>query len=143
MKTPDSNRTIRYLILLLLFFQGVSGIFGGAALVLDPTGDHLGLPLFFLEGTPFNNYLYPGLILLTVLGILPSAVFVGLWKRSPWSGKGSLLVGVALIIWIAVEIMMIGYHSNPPLQLIYGVTGILITLLTAWDLTGRARRSSD
>lgn len=129
MKTPDSNRLGRYLLLLLLFFQGVSGIFGGAALVLDPTGGYLGLPLFFLEGTQFNSYLYPGLILLTVLGIFPTVVFVGLWKRRPWSGKGSLLVGVALIIWIAVEIMMIGYHSNPPLQLIYGMTGILITFI--------------
>jgi len=128
MKTPDSNPILRYFLLLLLFFQGASGLFGGTALVLDPTGDYLGLPLFFLEGTPFNNYLYPGLILLSVLGAFPMAVFYGLWKRQPWSWWGALLTGIALIIWLGVEIIMIGYHADPPLQLIYGVTGLLITL---------------
>lgn len=129
MKRSDTRPVTRYLLMLLLFFQGASGLFGGTALVLDPTGGYLGLPLFFLEGTPFNNYLYPGLILLTVLGIFPTVVFVGLWKRRPWSVKGSLLVGMALVIWIGVEILMVGYHSEPPLQLIYGMTGILITFI--------------
>lgn len=129
MKSPDRSPALRYLLLLLLFFQGVSGLFGGMALLLDPTGSSLGLPLEWLEGTLFGSYRYPGLILLTVLGVFPSIVFFGLWKRKPWSWKGSLLVGIALVIWIGVEILLIGYHTEPPLQLIYGITGILITLL--------------
>jgi len=43
---------------------------------------------------------------------------------------GAVVVGTALIIWIGVEIAMIGYHVEPPLQLIYGVEGILLLAIT-------------
>jgi len=42
---------------------------------------------------------------------------------------GSLLVSVALIIWIGVEIWMVGYHTEPPLQLIYGLLGLILLVL--------------
>jgi hypothetical protein len=129
MNKTESSIFSRYLLLLLLLFQGVSGLFGGTALLLDPTGESLGLPLKWLQGTPFGDYRFPGLILLTVLGVFPSLVWVGLWNRKAWSWKGSLLVGIALVIWIGVEIIMVGYHTEPPLQVIYGMTGLLITLI--------------
>jgi len=34
-----------------------------------------------------------------------------------------------LVIWIAVEILVIGYHPVPPLQLIYGLLGFIIIAL--------------
>jgi len=40
------------------------------------------------------------------------------------------VVGVALLIWIGVEIAMIGYQSQPPLQLIYGLVGFFILIFT-------------
>jgi membrane protein implicated in regulation of membrane protease activity len=39
------------------------------------------------------------------------------------------LVGVALVIWIGVEILMIGYQAQPPLQLIYGTVGVVMLIL--------------
>jgi hypothetical protein len=57
-------------------------------------------------------------------------VFYGLWKRSNWAWMGALTVSVALIIWIGVEIWMIGYHSEPPLQLVYGLLGVILLILT-------------
>lgn len=129
MNDTDTGKGARYLLMLLLFFQGVSGLFGGTALLTDSSGGSLGLPVEWLKGTPFDSYWYPGLILLTVLGMAPAVVFIGLWKDKSWSEWGSLLVGIALIIWIGVEIIMIGYHAKPPLQMIYGLTGILITLI--------------
>lgn len=122
-----------YLLMGLIFFQGISGLFGGGALVLDPSGEVLQMPLSLLEGSPFNTYLVPGVILLLVLGVFPLIVFYGLWKRKTWSWTGAFLVSIALIIWIGVEIAMVGYHSEPPLQLIYG--GIGITLLVLIQLS--------
>ena len=43
---------------------------------------------------------------------------------------GSLILGFALLIWIIVEIIIIGYQSNPSLQLIYGILGIVILWVT-------------
>jgi hypothetical protein len=46
-------------------------------------------------------------------------------------------VGAALIIWLAIQIRIIGYHSDPPLQLIYGLLACAIAVLAV--LSGRDR----
>jgi len=48
-----------------------------------------------------------------------------------WTGAWPVApsVGVALIIWIGVDIAIIGYHAEPPLQLIYGLLGLAILAL--------------
>lgn len=119
-----------YFLTFLMLFQGISGLFGGFALIIDPTGELLQMPLSMLEGSPFDTFFIPGIILLTILGIVPTVVFYGLWKRSDWAWMGALTVSVALIIWIGVEIWMVGYHSEPPLQLVYGLLGVILLILT-------------
>lgn len=94
--------------------------------MIDPTGELLQMPLSMLEGSPFDNFLIPGIILLMILGVFPIVVFYGLWKRANWAWKGALTVSVALIIWIGVQIWMVGYHSDPPLQFIYGLLGVVL-----------------
>lgn len=114
-----------------IIIQAISGVAGGIGLVSDPTGASLGIPQEWLSNSPFNDYLIPGVILFSVLGIFPAFVSVGLWKEKHWGWLGSLSLGIALIIWIIVEIIIIGYQSNPPLQLIYGILGIIILLVTS------------
>ncbi|SMO89944.1 hypothetical protein SAMN06265218_12131 [Fodinibius sediminis] len=130
MNMPDKRPISFYALLTLLFFQSASGLYGGGALILDTTGNFLQLPTALLEGTPFQDFLIPGIILFTVLGIFPLIVFVGLWRRKMWAWLGAVMVSIALIIWIGVEIAMIGYASEPPLQLIYGLVGIALLILT-------------
>lgn len=123
---------MRYRALLAaLIAQGVSGLAGGFGLAGDPSGESVGLPLAWLEGTPFPDYRVPGLILFFVLGIVPLIVAWGVWKRRRWGWYGSLGVGAALAIWILVEIAMIGYQADPPLQAIYGFLSLLILGLAA------------
>ncbi len=43
--------------------------------------------------------------------------------------SSALIVGAVLIGWVGVEILIIGYHPQPPLQLIYGSVGLLILVL--------------
>ena len=130
MNSPKSRSKSQYALMGLLLFQGISGLFGGLALVWDSTGEILQMPLSMLEGSPFNTYFIPGLILLLILGIFPLVVCYSLWKRRAWSLTGSFLLSIALLIWIGVEIVMVGYHSEPPLQLIYGLTGIALLILS-------------
>lgn len=118
-----------YLLIVCVIIQAISGLLGGYALLSDPTGEYVGLPAFWLQRTPFQNYLIPGIILLTILGIFPILVFAGLIIRSRWALISARLLGYALIIWIATEIYFIGYQTEPPLQLIYGLLGVIILLL--------------
>ncbi len=126
MTNRDSRSASICILMGLIIFQGISGLSGGVGLVLDPTGESLRIPLSWLENSPFDDYLIPALILLIVLGLFPLVVFYGLLKKWSWSWYAALIVGAALIIWIGVEISIIGYHPQPPLQLIYGSLGLII-----------------
>jgi hypothetical protein len=118
-----------YLLYTALLFQGLSGVAGGIGLVFDPTGKNLGIPQVWLEGSPFSDFLIPGLILLLVLGVFPLVVLYGMRVHHSMSWSGAFIVSIALIIWIIVEILVIGYQPQPPLQLIYGVLGLIILFL--------------
>jgi len=52
-----------------LAFLGVSAVFGGIVLTLNPTGSWLQLPRSILQFSPFRDFLIPGLILGIVFGI--------------------------------------------------------------------------
>jgi hypothetical protein len=128
----------RRILLFLLVFQGLSGCLGGARLVADPSGASINLPVELLEGSAFSNYLVPGLVLLVVLGIGPWVAAYGVWRRRPWGWASSFFVGAALIIWLTIQIRIIGYHSDPPLQLAYALLACAIAVLAV--LGGRDPR---
>ena len=130
--TNNKKRPVSvYALLFFMFIQGISGIAGGYGLVMDPIGEFLQLSVSLLENSPFSDYLIPGLILLIVLGIFPLFVFYGLLRKIRMSWYGAAFVGISLIIWIVVEIIIIGYFPQPPLQLIYGSVGLVILILVS------------
>jgi hypothetical protein len=114
----------------LMLLQGLSGVAGGIGLLTDPTGASLSIPHQWLDGSPFSDYTVPGVILLVVLGALPLLVSWGMWMYRRWAWYGSIGVGIALIVWIVVEIMVVGYQADPPLQAIYGILGAIILALS-------------
>jgi hypothetical protein len=128
--SPRSRPIPLYVLIVGMLFQGISGLVGGVGLVIDSAGEFLDLSVDLLIGSPFQTFLVPGLILLVILGIAPMVVSVGLMKRTRWAWYGSLTLGCALVIWILTQIAIIGYWSDPPLQLVYGVLGIVLAGLT-------------
>jgi hypothetical protein len=41
----------------------------------------------------------------------------------------AFIVGAGLLVWVAVEVAIIGYSNEPPLQAIYGILGVAILLV--------------
>lgn len=121
--------TAWYVLLITLVFQGLSGIAGGIGFLIDPSGASLGIPVEWLEGSPFANYLIPGLVLLIVLGVLPLIVVTGVWRRSRWGRISAIVVGAALLAWLAVEILVVGYQPEPPFQAVYAALGVAIIVV--------------
>jgi hypothetical protein len=123
---PLSRFAKGLLVLEVLLSLGAVG--GGFVLILAPRGEIMPLPLSALAGSPFDTYLGPGLILFSVLGLGPLVAARLAWLRHPFAPVAAFIVGVALLIWVGVEIAIIGYSNEPPLQAIYLTLGAAITL---------------
>jgi hypothetical protein len=108
-------------------FLSVGALGGGGALMLGSRGEIIPLPLSALHGSPFETYFGPGLILFCALGLGPLAAALLAWRRHPLAPIATLVVGVALLIWMAVEIAIVGYSNDPPLQPFYVLLGAGIT----------------
>ena len=135
------------MLIIVLIFQVFGAFYGGITLVIDPSGNLLQMPLSNLEGSPFKDYLFPGLILLFLLGVFPAFVAYSLIKKPTWKWANklniykdqhwawtySLYVSIMLIIWIDVQIMLIGYGA--PIQIVYAFLGIILLVLTLMPQT--------
>lgn len=121
-------RLIRWAIGLELFL-GVGAIGGGIALMAGPNGEVIPLPVSALAGSPFSDYFVPGLILFTILGVGPLVAAMFAWRRRRAAPVLAFAAGGALIIWIVVEIWIIGYSNRPPLQAVYLALGVVMTMV--------------
>jgi hypothetical protein len=125
-------------------FLSVGALGGGGALILGPRGEIIPIPLWALKGSPFENYFVPGLILLCALGLGPLVAAWLAWRRHPLAPIAALGVGVTLLIWMAVEVAIVGYTNRPPLQPFYFLLGAVISGVgLSWriSLGPSARRS--
>ncbi|CAH8712942.1 hypothetical protein M5W83_25140 [Paenibacillus thiaminolyticus] len=130
---------VLYALHLLL---AIGAVFGGTALVIDPSGRLLGVTLSILNTSPFTNFLIPGLILLIMLGIGPLLICYALIKRTHWkvpsklnvfkdthwSWAFSLYCGFALITWITLQTYFI--QGVALIHVVYVAWGIAIQIAT-------------
>ena len=114
----------------------IGALGGGLVLMIAPRGEIMPLPLSALAGSPFDTYFVPGLILFGLLGLGPLIAVRIAWLRHPLAPIAAFAVGAGLLIWVAVEVAIIGYSNEPPLQAIYGILGVAIVLVACRWLLG-------
>ena len=120
---------VRLVLWALLVVEGLTAVLGGVQLVIDPSGRRVGLMPEWLEGSPFDDYFWPGLILGSLLGVVPLIAAFGVLRNRRWGWVVGFVVGFALMIWLTVQIRIIGYISEPPLQLVYAFLAAAIAVL--------------
>ena len=127
---------IRFLLGGLLAFGALNAIAGGFYGISGAEG----VPLELLEGSPFTSYYIPSLILLVVVGGSFLFASIALFTDSRIARVSTLTAGAIVLIWIIVQVTIIGYMSW--MQPVTAVSGILILLL-AWLLPGPCASSQD
>lgn len=109
------------ILAVLIGVLSIAGFVGGASLMVDPTGASLKADLAWLEGTPVNDFLLPGLFLFLVYGVFGLVLIAGLWTRwsfgplkrldrrtgHHWSWWGTIAVGTTLVGWIVYELFVV------------------------------------
>jgi hypothetical protein len=118
---------LRRITLALLGLLAVGGWAGGLAFVTDPTGGRLGMTVDRLPAWPLlGDYLIPGVVLILLFGILPTAAFLQLVKRSPRGWSLTTATGVLLVLWMVGQVVAIGL-GFPLMQAGFLVLGIVLT----------------
>lgn len=130
----ESITWITSIVLLLLI--GISASLGGLALVIDPTGDVLGLSVRGLSETFFTDYEVPGLILFFALGILNLITSVVTMMKRPIYPTLVFIQGAIVTGWILAQLYML--PENHILQLLYFLLGLFLMLLGNFQKSKRA-----
>jgi hypothetical protein len=129
----------RIALILLDGFVALTAVGGGLVMVAGVDR----FPPEWLEGSPFADYLVPGLIL-TLVGVVAGWACLAAWRRLERAAEASAVAGAVLVGWIAGEIVILQRHSaeqdpRSPTEAIYLVIGVLIT---AVGLLAAVRRRS-
>jgi len=116
-----TNR-LRYGLGALQVFIGVGAVAGGLGLVLDPSGETVGIPIELLDRTPFATFLFPGIVLFIVNGLGSVAGAIASFARQRYAGEMAVALGAFLVAWVAIQVCWMEPHW---LHALYFSLGIL------------------
>lgn len=101
------KKYLRYLISILFLFIALNA-FGGGLYGISGAKD---IPIQWLESSPFKNYFIPSLILLIVVGGSCLAASISVFKKFKYERFASFFSSVIILVWITVQVLIIGYVS--------------------------------
>ncbi len=117
-------KLIRYslgIVLLLVAINALGGGYYGMAGAKD-------IPIEWLKGSPFRNYFHPSLILFIFVGGSSLTAAIAVFKRLSQAKFAAYLSGIIILVWISVQLLIIGCVSW--MQPTIAVTGLIILFLT-------------
>lgn len=139
------TKIARNIFLILLGFLAIGAIGGGVVLIISPTGELIGIPLSEFKNIPFNSYLIPGIILFSVLGLIPLLLIIALLKKPDsklaeqinvfkdmhWSWTYSIYIAFTLISWVHIELIFLQgvVYWLHTFYMFYAILIIIVALL--------------
>lgn len=119
-----SEKFIRFALGILLLLVAINAFAGGYYGMAGAKN----IPREWLKNSPFHNYFIPSLILFIVIGSSSLFAAVTVFRRDRFGRKASLLCGVIILIWLGVQIAIIGYVSW--MQPATAIAAVLIIFLS-------------
>ncbi len=126
-KKRTSEKQLRFLLGTLLLLLAANA-FGGGYYGMAGAKD---IPVEWLHGSPFSDYFIPGLFLFTVIGGSAVTAAIAVFIKHRHARKAAFICGSITVLWIVVQVSIIGYVSW--MQPVTAITALLILLLT-WRL---------
>ena len=131
-----NHKLVRIVLVALETFVGLGAVAGGIALLTGVFAQ--GIPVAWLQGTPFSDYTVPGLALAILVGggmlLAAATVFI----RHEWAVLVSAVVGIFMVGFEVVEAASVdgkigdGLTLVAGLQAFYFVLGLAIFGLAAY-----------
>ncbi len=124
-----ANNKLRNFSIILLLIPGIAALYGSWHFICDPSGKSIQIPIEVLDGTPFNDFLIPGIVLLFANGFLSLAVAILTIKKikhHPWF---IILQGCVLIGWLTAELIFNIELFFPIMHYPFYTIGILLIVI--------------
>ena len=125
MYNHSRSSAVRYALGGLLAFGALNAFAGGCYGLSGARG----VPVEWLHGSPFNDYSVPSLILFTVVGGSLLIAAIAVFARARIARASGLTAGAIVLVWIGVQLAILGYVSW--MQPATAIGGVLILVL-AW-----------
>jgi len=122
----------RVTAIIVLSVVGITALLGGSALVIDPSGESMGLDIEGLTGTLFYDYRAPGIILFLAIGVLGSSAAILTAGNHKYYPMLIFYQGLTLTGWILAQIYIL--PATHFLQAVYGMFGIILMLTGSYLL---------
>ena len=116
-----------YILGSLQAFTAIGAIPAGYGLLMDTTGQGVGMSTKLLENSPLSSFLLPGLFLLLVNGLAHMVGAYLSFTRHRYAGYSGLVLGILLCLWIIIQVAWISLSSI--LQPLYLLIGLINTYL--------------
>lgn len=130
------HKKVRITLAAIEAFIGLGAVGGGLAILTGAFDQWF--PVAWLQGTPFNDYLIPGLVLLIVVGGGMLLAAVTLFTRREFALLFSVVMGLVMIGWEVVEVLIIDRYEQAVIpstivqQALFTALGLIIVGLAAW-----------
>ncbi len=125
-------------LVFFLLFLALGGFAGGILMLIDPSGERLGVATI-LPLLPVPNFILPGLFLIVVMGLFPLLLAFALvarpnwvrvnallqWSKHYWAWTATLILVAIIALWLLYEGWLIGFF---PITYVTAVLGLLILL---------------
>lgn len=122
-------------------FVGATAVLGAVELI---TGWPRRQPTEWLAGTPFDDYVVPGILLAAGVGGSSTAAAIAAVRRSPRWPELADLAGGALIAWILAELALLDQPDAPTItELVYLALGASLLATGAAARCNVVRRDPD
>ena len=128
----SSHRIAAPTLVALEALIAASAVYGGIGLMVNG----MGMPLSWLDGTPFTSWVVPGALLLVSVAVPMAVAGVAEFTRSRWAYAASAVAGVVLVAWIGSQLLVLRRYFF--LQPVLGVVGVAVVALAWWAHGRRA-----
>lgn len=125
---------LRWTLLVSTLLVAANALYGGIGLIASG----LGMPLSWLEGTWFDSWVIPGVLLLAIVALPMLAAAWAMWRRWNRGAEVAMLAGAELAGWILGQMSMVRYFFLQPVLLLLGLA---ITGLGFLSFTGKRRKA--
>jgi len=140
------TKKLTIISIVIHFFVGIGAMAGGMGAILSPEAP-MGMPVDAMRLGPFTNYLIPGIVLFSLIGL--GNVISGFWsiKRGKFYEYGTGMMGAFLIGWLVIQcIILLSIHYLHVIFFVIGsIQGIIALVLLKkknmfpWTIVNRCR----